>query len=134
MNKFSQKSLERLNTCHPILINIFTEVLKIMDITILEGYRNKFAQNKAYDRGYSQLRYPRSKHNQKPSVAIDVAPYPIDWENTDRFFYLAGLVQGISASYETKIRWGGDWDSDNDFNDQSFNDYPHFEIKDIPYL
>ena len=29
-----------------------------------------------------------------------------------------------------KIRWGGDWDSDNIMKDQTFNDLPHFEIID----
>jgi len=67
-------------------------------------------------------------HNHHPSLAVDVAPYPIDWENTNRFFYLAGLVEGIAAMMGVKVRFGGDWDSDKDFSDQKFNDLVHFEI------
>jgi peptidoglycan L-alanyl-D-glutamate endopeptidase CwlK len=29
-----------------------------------------------------------------------------------------------------KIRWGGDWDSDGDINDNRFDDLVHVEIKD----
>jgi hypothetical protein len=29
-----------------------------------------------------------------------------------------------------KIRWGGDWDSDNIMKDQTFNDLPHFQLED----
>lgn len=27
------------------------------------------------------------------------------------------------------LRWGGDWDSDTEVNDNSFDDLVHFEIK-----
>ena len=40
---------------------------------------------------------------------------------------MAGLVLGIAAVFGIKIRWGGDWDSDNDLNDQKFMDLAHFE-------
>ena len=26
------------------------------------------------------------------------------------------------------VRWGGDWNMDNNFKDQKFNDLPHFEL------
>ena len=109
---------------------LFNEIIKHFDITILEGYRNKAAQDAAFNSGKSKLQYPLSKHNMEPSQAVDVAPYPIDWENTNRFFYLAGLVEAYAKQMGLPIRWGGDWDSDKDFSDQRFNDLPHFEIKD----
>ena len=34
---------------------------------------------------------------------------------------------GVAAAEGIKIRWGGDWDRDNDLADQSFNDLVHFE-------
>jgi peptidoglycan L-alanyl-D-glutamate endopeptidase CwlK len=27
-----------------------------------------------------------------------------------------------------RIRWGGDWDMDNDLSDNTFNDLVHFEL------
>ena len=76
------------------------------------------------------MQYPNGKHNQKPSLAIDVSPYPINWRDTKRFYYFAGVVKAAAYSLGLNIRWGGDWDSDNDFNDQTFMDLVHFELID----
>ena len=62
------------------------------------------------------------------SRAIDITPFPLDWNDTKRFYHFAGLVQGIALGLQIKIRWGGDWDCDNDFKDNLFNDLPHFEL------
>ncbi len=84
--------------------------------------------------GLSKLKYPESKHNKLPSEAVDVVPYPIDWKNTPRMRFFAGVILGIAIMLKRQgkmkhcIRWGGDWDSDTDLNDQRFNDLPHFEI------
>lgn len=78
--------------------------------------------------GKSKLQWPNSNHNSEPSLAVDVAPYPIDWSKTNRFFYLAGAVGAIAQSKGYTIRWGGNWDGDNVFDDQTFNDYCHFEL------
>lgn len=67
-------------------------------------------------------------HNKTPSLAVDVAPWPIDWNDKNRFYHFAGRVQGIAQMFNIKIRWGGDWDSDNDLKDQNFYDLPHFEL------
>ena len=61
-------------------------------------------------------------------MAVDVCPYPIDWNNKERFYHFAGYVKGIADSMGIKIRWGGDWDGDTVFDDQSFHDLPHFEL------
>jgi peptidoglycan L-alanyl-D-glutamate endopeptidase CwlK len=60
-----------------------------------------------------------------------VAPYPIDWNDTKRFYHFAGFVLGVAKSSKIAIpiRWGGDWDSDNDLNDQTFMDLVHWELK-----
>jgi hypothetical protein len=72
-----------------------------------------------------------SKHNTDPSLAFDVAPYPIDFASRTkvlaRFYYLAGLIISCAASLGIKLRWGGDWDGDLDFEDQTFDDLGHFE-------
>ena len=59
----------------------------------------------------------------------DVAPYQIDWQDKDRFYYFAGIVKGVALKLNIPIRWGGDWDSDTQVKDQTFFDLPHFEIK-----
>jgi len=128
MPKFSNKSLDRLETCDKRLQKICYEVIKIYDFSVLQGYRGEQEQNSLYQQGKSKLMYPESKHNKDPSLAVDIAPYPIDFEDLKRFYYLAGLMHGAALTLGYKIRWGGDWDNDKDFNDQNFNDLAHFEI------
>lgn len=119
MPKFSQTSLNRINECHPDLRIIAHELIKLMDVTILCGHRSKKDQNKAYNQGNSQLTWPRSKHNQVPSLAIDIAPYPIDWQDIERFKQMCYYIEAIANFYYIDIRLGRDF---------SFKDYPHLEI------
>ncbi len=107
MNTFSKISTARLATCHPDLIKVFTRTLKICDCSILCGHRTKAEQNALFLDGKSQLQYPNGKHQSIPSRAVDVAPYPIDWNDRERFSYFAGLVIGVGASMGIAIRWGG---------------------------
>lgn len=136
MPAFSKKSFTALSTCHPDLQTLFFEVVRNFDCTVLEGYRSEIDQNMAFRRGATKLKWPDSKHNCRPSMAVDVVPYPIDWKNTNRMYWFAGYVMGIAQKLKDEgkithaIRYGGDWDSDKDINDQSFNDLCHFEIFD----
>ncbi len=41
---------------------------------------------------------------------------------------IAGVMFSCAAELGEKIRWGGDWDSDGNLGDQTFNDLYHFEI------
>lgn len=120
MNSYSARSEENLKTCHLLLQETFRSALPIMDHSIICGYRNEEAQNRAFEEGNSKLRWPESKHNQLPSLAVDVIPYPVDWIDKSRFFHLAGIVKGIAAMKGVKIKWGGDWDT--------FRDYAHYEL------
>ena len=86
-------------------------------------------QDEAYNKGNSKVKFPNGKHNKSPSVAVDVAPYPINWRDRDRFHYFAGYVLGIASQMGIKIRWGGDWDMDTQTKDNNFDDLVHFEIK-----
>jgi hypothetical protein len=130
MPSFSRRSLDRLNTCDARLRVIFNQVIKHFDCTVLEGHRGEEAQNEAFRQGHSQLQWPDGKHNAWPSQAVDVAPYPIDWEDRERFTYFAGFVMGIAISQGIKIRWGGDWNMDMDLKDNRFDDLVHFELID----
>lgn len=126
--KFSRKSMKELETCHPELQRLFKEVIKQFDCSVIGGYRSNEQQEEFYRKGFSKLRGGQSKHNYHPSLAVDVCPYPIDWENKERFILFAGYVKGVANRLGIKIRWGGDWDSDNFMKDQTFNDLPHFEL------
>ena len=134
MPKFSQSSFSKLATCHPDLQALFYEVIKTFDCTILEGYRNEEDQEKAFETGNTTLHWPHGKHNRSPSMAVDVAPYPIDWGNNYRFYWFAGYVMGIAQKLKDEgkmthsVRFGGDWDKDKDITDEYFKDLVHFEL------
>lgn len=129
MPSFSQTSLDRLRTCDQRLQLLFERVVKSRDCTVIVGFRDQAAQEAAFAAGMSQKHWPDGEHNHQPSFAVDVAPYPIDWSNSARFYYFAGFVQGIASSMGLTIRYGGDWDGDGNPRNQSFNDLVHFEVR-----
>lgn len=128
MPSFSPQSLQKLNTCHPDLIKLFTEVVKGFDCTIVCGHRGQAEQDAAVAAGNSQTKWPTSKHNTIPSLAVDVMPSPINWEDTERMIYFAGYVKATAEKLGIKIRLGLDWNSDTQIKNETFKDYPHYEI------
>ena len=123
MPKFGRRSNLNLNTCHPKLQRLFREVVKHYDCSVLWGHRTQDQQNEMYldIPPITTKQWPDSKHNQLPSMGIDVAPYPIDWDNTDRFCHFAGYVQHIADEMGIEIEWGGWWNNPKD--------YVHFQLK-----
>ena len=99
-----------------------------MDCSILEGHRSKDRQNSLYEEGKTKVKYPRGRHNARPSRAVDVVPYPIDWEDRERFHLFAGFVLGIANQMGINVRWGGDWNRNFEVDDNMFDDFPHFEL------
>ena len=124
--KYSQRSLDNLSEAHQDLQTVFNYVIKYRDCSIICGQRGEEEQNTAFDRGHSKLRYPKSKHNKQPSLAVDVIPYPFGgWHDVDQFREFGNFVLGVSVmlkSYgaiENEITWGGNW---------NWKDYPHYQI------
>ena len=128
MPNFSRLSEDRLLTCDERLVLLFREVIKKMDCTVLCGHRGETEQNRAFEDGFSDVRWPDGKHNKFPSMAADVAPYPYNPKNKEAFYYFAGYVQGVADRIGVRIRWGGDWDMDNDLMDNKLYDLAHFEL------
>lgn len=148
---FGNASRARLQTCDPRIIRIMEAVDALgFECVILVGHRGEAEQNSAFASGNSKLKWPQSKHNTFPSLAVDVAPYdmqlrripwpvaPKVWANAAQrnaymkdlalFYFFAGAIKSIAAAQGVKIRWGGDWDGDHDFHDNTFDDLVHFEI------
>jgi peptidoglycan L-alanyl-D-glutamate endopeptidase CwlK len=107
--------------CHPDLIKLFSEVIKITDCSVLCGHRNKKDQDEAERHGFSKLKWPNSKHNKIPSTAIDVVPYPVDWDDKSNFLKFAEVVQKTADQLNINIKWGGAW---------KMQDMPHWELVD----
>ena len=84
--KYSTASYNKLFTCHHDLQAIFNKVIKVIDCSIIDGHRDEKTQNNYLDERKSKLQFPDSKHNKDPSMALDAAPYPIDWNDLKRFY------------------------------------------------
>jgi peptidoglycan L-alanyl-D-glutamate endopeptidase CwlK len=119
---FSDDSLKKLYECHPWLVELMLYSIRTSqdDMSIICGYRLDIDQNEAYRTGKSKLRAGQSLHNKVPSQAVDIAPYPIDWENIDLFKQMGDHIKDCSRSLGIPIIWGGDW--------ESLKDYGHFEL------
>ena len=126
MPHFGKRSKQRLKGVNIVLVHILNKLVEIMDVTIIEGKRTQERQNELVAKGASKTKY--SKHIE--GRAVDVAPYPIDWEDRARFHYMGGMLRGIAHEMGVKIRWGGDWDSDGEIADNSFDDLVHVELID----
>ena len=127
MAKFGKRSKEKLYTCDERLIKLMEEVVKTFDCTVTQGNRSVKEQEKLYEEGKTKVKF--SKHNYIPSLAVDVTPYPVDYENMDRHYYFGGYVLATAEKLGIKVRGGGDWDGDRETKDQTFNDLVHFEVQ-----
>ena len=128
MPKFSTASLSKLSECDDRIKLVCNEVVRFFDCTVLCGYRNEETQNELFRTRKSHVQWPDSKHNQSPSLAVDVVPYPIDWADRERFSYFAGVVMGVAVVNGVTLRWGGDWNRDWKTRDNNFDDLPHYEL------
>jgi len=140
MPRFGRTSKIKLNTCHPLLQSIASEVVIEFDCSVDYGYRNKKLQDSLVERGVSKVWYPNSKHNKIPSMGVDLIPYingRKTWDERQALFF-AGYVKAIGEAmtkawnkkYRTNFvfRLGADWDRDDNVNDQTFHDICHFEL------
>jgi len=121
MPSFSKTSADRLATCHPDLQLLLTIAIRDADFSVLCGHRSDEEQEAAYASGASKARAGQSAHNSLPSRAVDIAPYPIDWEDRERFYRLIGRIEQIADQLGVEITWGGDF--------ESLSDLPHIELK-----
>ena len=133
MAVFGDRSIKELQSCNDGLIILFSDVVRNYDCTILQGHRTMEEQKANFRNGVTTTL--ASKHLSYPSDAVDVSPYPIpdNWGETDakemvKFYHFAGYVKARAETLGIKVRWGGDWDSDKEFDDQTFDDLVHWEI------
>jgi len=135
MATFGRSSQVRLDTCDQRLQDLFNNVIQHVDCSILEGYRDQATQDEYYRTGRSHIKWPNGKHNSSPSKAVDVVPYfknapHIRWDDKDAFYHFAGFVLGVASQMDIIVRWGGNWNMNDDLHDSSFIDMPHFELVD----
>lgn len=129
MPSFSEKSLEHLNTCDYRLQQIFTAVIADgNDCTVIEGHRTKESQDEYFRTGKSKMQWPNGKHCSMPSLAADVMPCPINWNDRIAIEAFSKVVLAKAESLGIRIRWGGDWNQNGKSDDEKFFDGPHYEL------
>lgn len=131
MPTLSKASLLRLQTCHPSLQEILLEAIKFVDFTVVCGNRGEAEQNQAYAIGKSQLKFPDSKHNHMPSLAVDIAPFAggqIVWNDKELICNIAYFIKGIAAAKGINLRLGCDWNGNWKVSDEKFLDAFHLEL------
>lgn len=139
MPQFTDRDLEILRSVDPELVSILHQAIRVAPFMVLEGFRGREAQEKAFAEGKTKLHWPMGKHNQMPSIAVDIAPVyydatkrAIDWGDYIAFGRIMGVVQTIGVQRGTNLRFGLDWDGD--FRSagrdpgENFLDAPHVEI------
>jgi peptidoglycan L-alanyl-D-glutamate endopeptidase CwlK len=72
----------------------------------------------------------KSKH--QSGLAVDLMPYVKGKSapSKENYLILAGVMFACANELGLTLRSGMDWDMDSEFLvDQTFNDFPHFELK-----
>jgi len=136
MPAFSSASANRLAAAHPSLQKIFNTAIANYDCTILETARELDRQQALMRQGLTKTL--DSKHLVQSdgwAHAADVAPWPIprNWgrdsaKTMAQFYHFGGYIRALADAMGVALRWGGDWNSNNRFEDQSFDDLVHFEL------
>ncbi len=136
-----QQSLSRTDGVHPDLVRVVKRAAVMAtadeDFTVLEGVRTPERQRELYAQGRTKPGKVvtwtlKSNHfrNARTGLghAVDLAPFPIDWNNVGRFDRLANLMFRAASIEGVAIRWGADWDRDGKPRERGESDSPHFEI------
>ena len=116
--KLGTRSLQSLSGVHPDMVAVVKLAITIteVDFTVIEGIRNINRQRELLKAGKSTTL--NSRHI--TGHAVDMVPWPVDWNDLERFETMAVAMKTAADSLEIPIVWGGDW--------KSFYDAPHFEL------
>lgn len=122
MPYFGKTSRERMEGVDEDMIRLFEEVVKKVDCTILKdgGLRTKERQAELVAQGVSYTM--NSRH--LTGLALDVMPYPVDWQDKERLMMFATIVFATAQELGIKVRWGGHFKKKNG---RPFFDGPHWE-------
>lgn len=164
MATFSDLSKQRMDGLHPTLQKILNRAITIspQDFMVLEGVRSdeQCYINHGKGRTVAQCtakgvpaRYAKpslakvtwlnnplsSKHRKQKDGyghAVDVVPYPVDWNDLAKFDTIAKAMFEAQKQLKAEgaipasmyLRWGANWDGDGKYREKGETDSPHFEI------
>jgi len=120
MNRFSQRSYDRLAGVRPELIAVATRALALspVDFGISEGLRTPARQAQLVQAGASQTM--RSRH--LTGHAVDVVAYvegEVRWDGP-LYEAIAKAMKQAAGDLAVPLEWGGDW--------TSLKDGPHYQL------
>lgn len=145
---FGAASLKALEGVHPDLVRVARRALAAskVDFRVLEGVRTPERQKQLYAQGRTKPG-PKvtwtlnSNHFVNPKTgyghAVDLLPAPYDWkledpkttpEIDDNFAKVALAMYQAASDLGVRIRWGANWDGDNQWREKGEGDNPHFEL------
>lgn len=112
------RSKQSLSGVHVDLVAVVKKAIEIteVDLSVIEGIRHIERQRQLVKGGKSTTL--NSRH--LTGHAVDMVPYPVDWEDLERFELMAEAMKLAAEELDIPIVWGGDW--------KSFYDAPHFEL------
>lgn len=118
MASFGRTSKARMIGLHPDLVRLFEEVVKDFDCTVMQygGLRTPDIQQMLFDKGMSKT----LNSNHLTGNAIDVMPYPVNWNDRETLMRFAAHVYQKAMDMGIRVRWGGTF--------TGFFDGPHWEI------
>ena len=135
MAHFGERSEGNLENVDNALVEVCRFVIQKFDFTVLCGWRGEAEQNRAYPK-YTKVKFPNSKHNIMPSMAVDLIPYDakygtiVSWTSYEEMAMLAGHMLMAAFALSVELRWGHDWNRNGILWDErgKLVDRPHFEL------
>jgi peptidoglycan L-alanyl-D-glutamate endopeptidase CwlK len=122
---FGERSLRNLEGIDDGLRRVVHMALSlgVMDFSVIAGLRTQAEQDRIYAQGRTEpgpiVTWTRNSRHIL-GEAVDIVPYPVDWQDIERFCVLAGVMKSAAAMEGVEIEWGYDlWKKD----------LPHFQLK-----
>ena len=131
--KLGKTSLARLQGVDETLVNVVKRAIEISDVdfTVLEGVRTLERQRELYAQGRTapgKIVTWTMKSRHIEGKAVDLVPYPLDWNDLEKFNKIKDAMFQAAKELDVNLRWGADWDGDGNYREKGEYDSPHFEI------
>ena len=148
-----EKSITKLEGVRSDLVRVVKRAIELtsQDFMVLEGVRTEQRQRELYGHGRSAADLIvvgvdpalskltakvvtwtlKSNHFAQADGfghAVDLVPYPVDWNTLSKFDAIADAMMRAAAELGAKVRHGADWDMDGKRREKGETDNPHFEL------
>lgn len=131
--KLGKTSLARLKGVDETLVNVVKRAIEIseVDFTVLEGVRTLERQRELYAQGRTapgKIVTWTMKSRHIEGKAVDLVPYPLDWNDIEKFNKIKDAMFQAAKELDVNLRWGADWNGNGEYREKGEYDSPHFEI------